>query len=347
MKSILNLNMDELQIELAKQNLGSFRYKQIIDWIYKKFIFNFDWMRNISKADRDLLKKNFSILNLSIEKQTGSKDKKTEKYLFMADDGNMIESVLIKNKNRNTLCISTQAGCRLNCIFCATGKMGFKRNLDASEIVSQVLRISEKIAKTEARVSNIVFMGMGEPFLNYDNLLKAIRILNDKGLYNLGARHMTISTAGIIKGIRRFSKENIQVRLAISLNSAFQETREKIMPIAGSDRLEDMLKALKEYQNMANRKITFEYIMLNNINMNEADVLELKKALNGLKYNLNIIKYNRVNENDTLEPSPADIRNFEDNLKKNKLPYTRRKSMGEDIHAACGQLTAKNMGEDL
>ncbi len=338
MKSILNFNKDELKDAVVSLGLKPYRSKQILDWVYKKFVFDFILMKNLSKDDQNLLAQNYLISSLSLEKRILSENKETMKLLFGTSDMHFIETVLIRSKNRNTVCISTQIGCALNCVFCATGKKGFIRDLKISEILSQILWISHELNKKKKKISNIVFMGMGEPFLNYDNLLSAIRMLNDHDGFNLGARHMTISTAGIIKGIKRFMSEDIQVRLAVSLNSPFQKIREKIMPAAKLNKLDKLINILKEYQRLTNKRITFEYIMLKGINMDESSIAELKIIKKSLKYNLNIIKYNRSSNNDAYLSTKNDIKEFKQNLLEHDIPFNERISKGEEIHAACGQL---------
>lgn len=345
MESILNLTKEELQKECDKLGLKSFRTIQVLDWIYKKLIFDFQLMNNLSKGDRTLLSDNYSIIDLSLKKMLKSKTREAIKYLFQTSDNHFIETVLIRSRNRNTLCISTQAGCPLNCLFCATGKMGFKRDLKTSEILSQVLWISKEIEQSrgsgipkEKEINNIVFMGMGEPFLNYNAVLKAVYTLNSSDCYNLGARHITISTVGITDGIHKLISENIQVRLALSLNSPLQEVREKIMPAGKSNKLTELLRLLKKYQHNTKRRITFEYIMLKNINIDETSARELSKILKQFKYNLNIIEYNALCSNDPMQPLQSEINIFKQYLKKYNITFTERLSKGNDIHAACGQL---------
>ncbi len=342
MINILDYNLDELKEEFNNNEIKPFRSKQIYDWIFKKYVFDFLKMYNLSKLDKELLSKKYNILTLYCKKKIESNDKETMKFLFKTEDNHFIETVLIRSDNRNTICVSTQIGCALNCCFCATGRMGFKRDLSVSEIISQVLYVSHYVSVNNIRISNIVFMGMGEPFLNYDNLLKYVYILNDSSGYNLGARQMTISTAGVVPGIEKFSEENIQLRLAVSLNSPFQDIREKIMPFSKKHKLEELFNAIKMYQKKSNRRITFEYIMLKNINMDERHVRELKKVLSMFHYSLNIIKYNNVNNKDDLEPDSSDIQKFKSFLSKYHLKFTERFSKGSSINAGCGQLSSKN-----
>jgi len=340
MKSILEFNREELKAELEKMGLKLFRSLQIFDWIYKKSIFDFKGMRNISKEDQDHLLRKFTVIDLTVAKEVRTDDGEIAKYLFKTGDDHFIETVLIKKDGalKNTLCVSSQIGCSLNCRFCATARIGLIRNLSVSEILSQVLLISREMSKSCEHISNIVFMGMGEPFLNYDPVLKALKILNDKEGYALGARHMTVSTAGLIEGIKRFMDEDHQFRLAVSLNSPLQHIRESIMPLAKRVTLETLIRALKQYQAKTKRRITFEYIMLNEVNMDEDHVLALSRLLKGFKYNLNIIRYNPSGDDHGWMPSVSEVSTFKQRLKKNNIHYNERLSKGDSIGAGCGQL---------
>lgn len=338
MFSILNKNRDDLKQDLSKLQIKPFRTDQIFNWIYKNKKFDFNKMHNLAKNDINLLNETYSIVDLKLMECIKQNESNVIKYIFQTKDQYNIETVFIKSFDRNTLCVSTQVGCGLGCTFCATGKMGFKRDLETSEIISQVLLVNNMDDSTEIRVNNIVFMGMGEPFLNYDAVLRSIYILNDPKAYNLGMRHMTISTAGIIKGITRFSSENHQIKLAVSLHSPFQKTREEIMPVSKKDRLPDLINTLKRWQQKSNKRITFEYLLLKNINMDEKDVKELKRLLKGIKYTINLIKYNSIKESDEYMPNIHEIKKFIGLLKEYQIPFTQRYSKGDSIKAGCGQL---------
>ncbi len=342
MKDILDYDIEELHTVLKKLNLKKFKIGIIIDWIYKKFIFDFEKMSNLSKSERRLLNNNFNIIVLNYVKSIFSKDKKTEKFLFKTRDDYFVETVLIKSKKRNTICVSSQIGCALNCSFCATGKLGFKRNLSTAEILFQILYVTAKIFNDNERITNIVFMGMGEPLLNYDSVLKSIKMINNEKTLNLGSRHITISTSGIIEGIKKLSNIRLQIRLAVSLNSPFQNVREKLMPVTKNNRLVDLIKILKLFQNKKNKKITFEYVLMKNLNMAEKDAEKLSVILKHFVYNLNIIKYNPIYEKDDKLPNENDIENFIKLLRKYNINFTQRFSKGKEIAAGCGQLGLLN-----
>jgi 23S rRNA (adenine2503-C2)-methyltransferase len=258
----------------------------------------------------------------------------------MQDDEN-IETVLMKHKERNTICVSTQVGCPLNCSFCATGKMGFKRNLEIGEIVEQVLFFGRYLKAKKEKVTNIVFMGMGEPFLNYDNVLGAIRYLNQKDGFNLGARHISISTSGIPDKIRKFAKEDIEVNLALSLHSADDSTRTKLMPVNKAYPLQRVLDALTYYQDKTHRKIMFEYIMIAGINDSEADARKLIELTKKYTCLINLIPYNS-SQNSIYKVSTTErIAKFKKILESARVNVLQRFSYGRDIDAACGQLANK------
>ncbi len=339
----------EIKDILVGNNLNPNRAYQIFNWIYRKFVFDFSEMSDISKKERELLADNFNIISLELIEYVNGDD--TIKFLFKTKDENFIETVLIispkdNDTERLTLCVSSQAGCPLGCKFCATGKIGFKKNLSVSEIISQILLVEnfikenlkefKPLGESLRHIGNIVFMGMGEPLLNTENTLKAIDILNFSGGYNIGERHITISTAGIIPEIEKLL--NSQLRLAISLHTPFQEIREDIMPVAKKYKLPDLIGTLKYYQNITDRRITFEYILISGINDSEKDVIELKKLLSGLKYNLNLINYNPVPDVKFKPLTEERIKYFTNLLDKHGIPYVLRKSKGSKLYAGCGQL---------
>ncbi len=319
-------------------------------------------MSDISKNIREELNNEFRIADLGLKDAISDRRSDTAKILFETSDGNFIESVLIfaddsfrgDQGSRITLCISSQAGCPLSCSFCATGRAVFKRNLDTSEIISQVLFAEEYILKisrqpgTSGRnISNIVFMGMGEPLLNYENVIKSIDILNYSGGYNLGSRHFTISTAGIVPQINELKNEKHQVRLAVSLNSAIQDKRASLMPVSKKYPLPDLMKALRDYQDSTGRRITFEYVLLDTINDTDHDADALKDMLSGLHFNLNLIAFNPAEGLPFSRPSERSIVKFMELLTARRIPFVLRKSMGDEISAACGQLGQSHYFERL
>jgi 23S rRNA (adenine2503-C2)-methyltransferase len=348
-ESILEFSFNELKDGLVKNGFKAFRAYQLMGWIYKKFVFDFSKMTDISNREREILAERYSII--SLEQIDYVMDAETVKFLFKTSDGNYIESVIIfapseRDKDeRVTLCVSTQIGCALKCDFCATGQLEFKRNLTVSEILSQVLLAEEFLKSRFAtrgnstrNIGNIVFMGMGEPLLNVDNVLKAIYILTFSGGYNIGARHITISTVGIIEGIERLANIPLQVRLAVSLHSPFQHKREKLIPIARKYKLEDLIGALENYQRSTKRRITFEYILIDDFNVSDEEAIELSGLLRNLEYNLNLIEYNPVKNRYYRSPSEDKIKLFTDRLKDLNIPFVIRRRKGEGVFAGCGQL---------
>jgi len=281
-----------------------------------------------------------------------SKDKKTTKALLTLKDGLKIETVLMRHKDkRNTICVSSQVGCPLNCSFCATGKIGFERNLEVWEIVEQVLFFARYLKKIKEKVTNIVFMGMGEPFLNYQNVIEAIKILNDKEGFNLGARRFSISTVGIVDGIEKLAKAELQINLAISLHAPNDELRSKLMPINKKYPIKKILNAVDDYLKKTRRRVMFEYIMIKNLNDSEEHAQTLAGLMKKPLYFVNLISYNALHfkilpseaRNPTGIFKPSSLRNkkFKEILEKEGVMVTQRYRFGEDIEAACGQLAAK------
>lgn len=362
MENLLQYNPDELKSVFLSSGEPAYRSIQLFNWVYKKFVFDFSEMSDMPKARRPFLSDNFQILNLKLIEYQISAEEDTVKFLFQTLDNKYIESVLILAGDdpgssaqnlpdtRFTLCVSSQTGCPLGCKFCATGLLGAGRNLEIGEIISQVLLAEKYIfehlytdrninhSQISRNISNIVFMGMGEPLLNYENVLKSIAILNSANGYNLGSRHFTLSTAGLIPEILRLKDEKTQIRLALSLHASVQSKREQLMPIAKKNSLEALIPALRSYQNTADRRITIEYIMLKGINMNPEDAAELKKLLSGLDYHINLIAYNPAEALPFQSPSAAEIQAFIENLKKLGISYVLRASKGSGIQAGCGQL---------
>ncbi|MFA5355377.1 MAG: 23S rRNA (adenine(2503)-C(2))-methyltransferase RlmN [Candidatus Paceibacterota bacterium] len=269
-----------------------------------------------------------------------SKDKDAERALILLKDGLRIETVLMRHQDRNTICVSSQVGCPLGCSFCATGKIGFKRNLEIGEIIDQVLFWARKIKKDKEKINNIVFMGMGEPFLNYESVIGAIRILNDKDGLNLGARHFSISTVGIIEGIEKLSRESLQINLAISLHAPTDELRSKIMPVNKRYPISDILDAVDSYIKKTNRRVMFEYVMIKGVNNSEKEARGLAKLMKKPLYFVNLISYNPTGD---FKPSLAStVKRFKGILEKEGVAVTQRYRFGQDIAGACGQLAGKD-----
>ncbi|OGC21447.1 23S rRNA (adenine(2503)-C(2))-methyltransferase [candidate division WOR-1 bacterium RIFOXYB2_FULL_42_35] len=330
---INGLTPEEIKIVLEKEGFPAYKTKQIFQWVHKKQLWNFSLMTNLSKQDREKLAQLFQFTKIEVKKTKKSFDG-TKKYLLELEDGLCIEAVLLKDSNkRKTVCISTQVGCALGCVICATAKMGFKRDLTCAEIIAQI----ELLYKENSGFENIVFMGMGEPFLNYDNVLKSILILNDKNGLNIGARKITISTAGLPKMIMALANFNAQVRLAVSINSADHYKRSEIMPINKQYPLEEVIEAVKKYISVTKRRVTFEYVLLKDFNDQEEDAYALIDLCQGMKVNINLIPANSPPP--PFEPSPLKTQKiFLKILQDNKINAVLRMSKGEQIKAGCGQL---------
>jgi 23S rRNA (adenine2503-C2)-methyltransferase len=342
MNSLTGYSFGELNRQI--HDLGGKKYtaKQIWNWLYKKNIYTIDEMTDIPAVFRALLKDNFNIYMPEIERTEKSSDG-TVKLLLKLIDGNFIECVVIPEKERITLCVSSQAGCRFNCSFCSTGKLGFKRNLTASEIVGQILVSGRFIGK---RITNVVYMGMGEPFDNYDEVIKSADILSDDSGLAIGTRKITISTFGHTDNIIRFTEEDIRYKLAVSLHNPFNEERNMIMPVNKKYSLDGLFEALRKYTKISNRKVVFEYILIKNFNDSEKHALELIRLLNTLPSKLNLIKYHsQMGSEDFMPVDEGSAMKFYNYFKHADFPVVFRTSRGEDISAACGQLTAKKLKE--
>ncbi|MDP2930297.1 MAG: 23S rRNA (adenine(2503)-C(2))-methyltransferase RlmN [bacterium] len=317
----------------------SFRLKQAKKAVFQDLIEDWNKATVLPLALRNELSENCS---LKIEAEVlVSADSKTAKALITLEDGLKIETVLMRYSDRNTICVSSMVGCPLACEFCATGKMGFKRNLTVNEIIEQVLFFNRYLKKFSQRVSSAVFMGMGEPFLNYDNVMAAIRILNNDDGFNIGARHISISTVGIVEGIKRLTEEKLQVNLAISLHAPNDSLRSKIMPVDKKYPLKDVLAAVEEYMEKTKRKVMFEYIMIQGVNDGAEQARELINLLSGLRKSLFMVNLILYNPTGFFEPSKKEnIDNFKGVLEKAGIEVVERFRFGQGIKAACGQLAA-------
>lgn len=342
---ILSLDVKDLQDILKEHKINGFVARQIYDFLHNKLEFNFDNFNNIKKETRSLLKDLFYIPELKKVTSLISKDKQSEKYLFSLNDKLLLESVLLTHDNRKTLCVSSQIGCPLRCDFCATGTMKFEKNLTASEIIMQFYLIQKDLKKKNQKISNIVYMGMGEPFLNYDNVIKSVNILNNSNGQNISKRNFTISTSGLINEIKKLADDEKQVHLAISLHSAIQSVRDKLMPINKRYSLEKLSESLKYYQDKTNNRITFEYILIDDLNMDKDAVSALTKFIKQFNAHVNLIPYNKVFGKPYITPSKTRQHAFYNALKNNKINVTLRDTKGQDIAAACGQLKIKKEKE--
>lgn len=340
MKKIYDYTYSELEQLLIGYGEKKFRAKQIFQWLYRKRITEFKQMSDISKSLIEKLEKEFELMPLKVIEKQVSKDK-TTKYLSKLSDGSLIETVLMHFDYGKSVCVTSQVGCNMGCKFCASGLLKKKRDLTSGEMVAQIMMVQKELDLENERVSHVVVMGTGEPFDNYDNVMNFLKIINsDLGLA-IASRHLTVSTCGLVDKIKRFSQENMQVNLAISLHAPSDEIRNKIMPINQAYDLKQLIDAVRYYIEKTNRRVTFEYILLKDVNdLNEHAVL-LAKLLKGLNAYVNLIPYNSVDEHEFKSVSKSRALVFYDWLVKNGIRATIRKEHGNDIDAACGQLRAK------
>jgi 23S rRNA (adenine2503-C2)-methyltransferase len=342
--SLKGKSLPDLQEMLAPLGARIFHARQIMAWFYQRGVSDFSLMTDLSKELRNRLAGNFRPDELDLKADHRSKDG-SRKILLKTSDGQIIESVLIPSKERLTACLSTQLGCKLKCGFCATGSMGFVRNLTPGEIVDQLFHL-QNLTGWQNRITNIVFMGMGEPMLNYDAMIFASKLINSHLGFNIGARHITVSTSGIVPGILRFMEETEQFKLAISLNATTDAIRNKIMPINRKYPLKDLFDAAKKFSHTKGKLVFFEYILLAGINDHLADAGRLAKLLKDIPCKVNLIPYNPgINERSFQSSSPQTQHAFFERLHQLGVPVTVRMSKGQDINAACGQLKAAIMGK--
>ena len=339
MKNIKDYNLEELVTEMENLGEKKFRAEQIFKWLYVDKVKEFDEMTNLSLELREKLKQNYTMCNFKILKKQESADG-TKKYLFDVLDGNAIESVLMQYKYGKTICVSSQIGCKMGCKFCASTGIKFVRSLTAGEIVEQVLAVEQDI---NDKISNIVFMGIGEPFDNYDNVMKAIKILNNQKGLNIGARHISVSTSGLVPMIYKFADEDYQCTLSISLHATKDEKRSKMMPINNRYNIKELIEACKYYINKTNKRISFEYALAKDNNDNLEDAKELVKLLKGMLCHVNLIPINKIENGEFTKSSNENIIKFRDYLNDNGIVATIRRELGSDIDAACGQLRRKNL----
>lgn len=340
MKSIYNKSFNDLEEYFVSMNEKKFKASQVYEWLYKKRVTSFDDMSNLKKEVIEKLKEDFCIDELTIKKT--EKDVEVNKYLFELKDGNLIEAVLMMHDYGKSLCISSQVGCNMGCKFCESGRLKKVRNLEASEMVLQVLQIEKEI---NDRISHIVIMGIGEPFDNYDNIVKFIEIVNHAKGLQIGSRHITVSTCGLVPKILEFASLPYQVNLAISLHAPTNEKRNLIMPINKAYPIELLIGAIKKYIAKTNRRVTFEYIMLKGVNDTKEDAINLCELLKGMNCYVNLIPYNETNNIEFKRSKKDTILEFYDIIKKRNIGVTIRREFGSKISAACGQLRSKK--EDL
>lgn len=341
MKNIKDYDLKELKEELTKIGEKPFRAEQIFKWLYQEKVKKFGEMTNLSLELRKKLEENYTICNYKILKKQESKDG-TIKYLFDVLDGNAIETVLMSYHHGYSICVSSQIGCKMGCKFCASTGINFVRDLTSGEIVEQILAVEQD---TGFRISNVVFMGIGEPLNNYDNVINAIKIINNPKGLNIGARHISISTSGLVPRIYKLAEENIQCTLSISLHATNDEKRSSMMPINNAFNIAKLMEACKYYIEKTHRRISFEYALAKDNNDNLEDAKELVKLLKGMLCHVNLIPINKIENGQYTKSSNENIMKFRDYLNDHGIVATIRRELGSDIDAACGQLRRKNLKE--
>lgn len=334
-----SLTYDELENHLVDMGEKKFRASQIYDAVFNKGIQDINDITNISKSLRERLANDYKIDSLNNEKKLVSKIDGTVKYLFSTADGECIESVVMKYNHGYTICISSQAGCAMGCAFCASTIGGKKRNLTSGEIISQIMCAAKD---SKVHISNIVMMGIGEPLDNFENVKKFLINVNDKRGLNIGYRHISLSTCGLADKIYELAKMNIPITLSVSLHASDNKTRSSIMPVNKKFPIEKLMEAVRYYQSVTGRRISFEYALIKDVNDNEKAAAALVKTVDGVKCHINLIPVNAVTERGFEKPAQAKIKKFIDVIEKNKITATVRRELGSDINASCGQLRNKN-----
>lgn len=337
-KDLRNMTFDHLISEMKDIGLPGFRGKQLFEWIHKGS--SFDQMVNIPKALKEKIEVNYLVDNMDVEKVYASEFDGTKKYLLKLMDNNIIECVYMQYKHGNTLCISTQVGCRMNCSFCASTLYGLERNLTAGEMIGQILSVQND---THTRISNIVLMGSGEPLDNYDEVLKFLKMVNHPKGLNISMRHITLSTCGLVPKIKELMKEKLQITLAVSLHTTLNTKRNVLMPVNKSYPIEELLETCKEYVKVTGRRITFEYALISGENDTKEEAINLVKLLKSINCHVNLIPINHVDEKDFIATSKENARAFQQVLLKHNIEATIRRELGADIDAACGQLRNKHI----
>ena len=332
---IKRIDLEEYFLKIGEKK---FKAIQIFEWLYDKKVSSFGEMTNIKKDLQDKLKNDFSFEMIKIKRK--QEDKLVKKYLFELFDGNYVEAVLMEHDYGYSICVSSQVGCNMGCAFCESGRLKKVRNLEAFEMVEQVLLVEKDLGE---RIDSVVIMGIGEPLDNYENVMNFIRVINDPKGVAIGARHITLSTCGIIPKIEELAKEELQINLAISLHAPNTQLRDKLMPINKAYPLKSLIKTIKDYIKKTNRRVTIEYIMLQDVNDNETQARELVSLLKGMNVYVNLIPYNETNHIEFKRANKTQVMNFYDILKKNGINVTIRKEFGSKIDAACGQLRSKEV----
>lgn len=341
MINLYGLTLKKLEELMLSYNQNKFRAKQLFTWIYEKKVTDFDLMSDISKSFREILKRDFCLEKPKVYIKQVASDQ-TIKLLLEMKDGEKVETVLMRYNYGNVACVSSQVGCNMGCSFCASGLLKRQRNLEASEMVGEILVLNDLLEETNQRVTHVVVMGTGEPFDNYDNVIDFVRIINDQKAFAIGARHITVSTCGIPDKIIQYGQEGLQVNLAISLHAPNNELRNKLMKVNKAYPLEVLIPAVKKYIELADRRVTYEYIMLKGVNDSLEHAKELVELIKPTYAYVNLIPYNQVNENGYKRADNEKVKAFMDYLMKHGVTTTIRKEFGSDIDAACGQLRAKH-----
>ena len=342
-KDIVSMNFEELSSEFKEMGLPKFRATQVYDWLHKKCVASFEEMTNISKDLIGKLNDNFVIFTCSIEKKLVSRYDNTVKYLYSLPDGEYLECVVMDYKYGHTICVSTQVGCKMGCAFCASGIGGFKRQLAPSEILGQIYAAQRDLG---LRISRIVLMGMGEPLDNFDNVMRFLELVSDEKGLNIGMRHISLSTSGIVPRIYDLLEKDLQLTLSVSLHAPNDEIRSRIMPVNKSWNVDELLKACRIYGDKTSRRISFEYAMMKGVNDTPECARELGAKLKGILCHINLIPANEVPEKGHERSSDNDIQNFKNILDRAGHTVTIRRTLGSDINASCGQLRREKMKED-
>ena len=333
MNSIYGMTLKKLEDYFINIGEKKFKANQVYEWLYKKRVKTFDEFKNVKKDTLDEMRNDFIFTDIKLIDKKSDID--VSKYLFELEDNNKIEAVLMNHDYGKSLCVSTQVGCNMGCKFCESGRLKKVRNLKTNEMVEQILKIEEL---ENIRISHVVLMGIGEPFDNYDNVIDFIDIINEGKGIDIGARHITVSTCGLVPKIEEFMNHGKQVNLAISLHAPNNELRDKLMPINRAYKLEELMKVLKKYINLTNRRVTFEYILLDGVNDKVENAIELVKLVKGMNCYINLIPYNETSHIEFKRAKQENILAFYDTLKKNKINVTIRREFGRKVMAACGQL---------
>jgi 23S rRNA (adenine2503-C2)-methyltransferase len=337
---IKSLNLDELKELMVRLGEKPFRAKQLYEWMHVKLARNYDEMTNLPKSLKEKLEEECTYMSLKEVTVQTSKIDGTKKFLFELYDGNLVESVWMKYHHGNSVCISSQVGCRMGCRFCASTLDGLERNLTPSEMLDQIYAISRI---TNERVSNVVVMGTGEPMDNYDNLIKFIGLLTDENGLNISQRNVTVSTCGIVENMKKLADEKLQITLALSLHGSTQEKRRELMPIANRYDIHEVIDACRYYFEKTGRRITFEYSLVGGVNDTDEDADNLIRLVGDLNCHINLIPVNPIKERDYVESNKKDIIKFQNKLERKHINVTIRREMGRDIDGACGQLRRRNL----